>query len=261
MTSKQLLSFFLFFFSSGTLYGQTEIGKWMWYEGGVELKTGTQMQGYIKFSSEATNDVLQIYINNTPFDYDARQIRLFWVYDERINTMRTFYALPYFPAKNKVEFRFFEALVEGEYMLALQKLEYDVKQNLVYENRAVIQENIDKAIPEDYSGIKGFSSYNPLFTNFASFQVIEANNVTVPYLTIYLITPTTFVQRYNEPTPMNTQPVYLRNPQKKVLQELMQDEEKRINAFITKNRLSLRKPGDVLRIVAYFNEIKQQAAE
>ncbi|EMR04213.1 hypothetical protein [Cesiribacter andamanensis] len=211
----------------------------LWFKGMVELETGQRLQGAISYYSDFKAALLQIRTDGRTLSYDANQVVFFRFYDDQLGITRTFYSLPFTPEGSGHEIMlFFETLLEGGYLTALSKTEFRT-------------ETRQPRNPYMYRG-----HYIP---SWYDRNAMRGYSVVVPYETIYLVTPDSHIEAYNQPTSLASQEVRFRKPNPDMLMQLVRDKRSQVDAFISQNKLDVRKRQDLLRVVQYYNEIKDRS--
>jgi hypothetical protein len=235
---KYLPAFFLFCFIWPPVSAQQRGGD-LWFKGVVELESGQRLQGAISYYSDFKAALLQIRTEGKTLSYDANQVVFFRFYDDQLGITRTFYSLPYSPEGGSFEVMlFFETLLEGGHLSALSKTEFRTETRQAHN-------------PYMYRG-----HYIPTWYDR---NAMRGYSVVVPYETIYLVTPNSPIEPYNQPTSLASRDVRFRKPNQEMLMKLVRDRRSQIDAFISQNKLDVRKRQDLLRVVQYYNEIKDQS--
>lgn len=212
----------------------------LWFRGVVELENGELLEGHLSYYSDFKNALLQIKTGGKTLSYDANKVVSFRFFDEELNITRRFYSLPYKPNNNGYEVMlFFEALLEGSHLSALSKTEFRTETRQPY------------ASPYTYRGY-----YIPTWYQRSN---MRGYTVVVPYETLYLVTPETDIKAYSMPTSLASRDVRFRKPEPEMLMQLMRDKRGQINSFMEQNKLDLRKRQDVLQVIQYYNQLKDQA--
>jgi len=149
--------------------------------------------------------------------FSATTVERFEIFDEFYGGIRTFYSLPYAVNSDYKVPIFFELLVQGEEITLLCR-EY---------------------ITTDSRGM-GRGMYNPMYMN-PMYGMPMMNSSRLAFDFYFL--EDSGIQKYGQ--------------KKKELLEKMDDKSDEVKLFIRKNRLSHDKRGDLLRITAYYNQLKQ----
>jgi hypothetical protein len=149
--------------------------------------------------------------------FSATTVDRFEIFDEVYGGIRTFYSLPYAVNTDYQVPIFFELLVQGEEMTLLCR-EY---------------------ITTDSRGM-GRGMYHPMYMN-PMYGMPMMNSSRLAFDFFFL--EDSGIKKYSQ--------------KKKELLELMDDKSDEVKLFIRKNRLSHDKRGDLLRITAYYNQLKE----
>ena len=232
---------FCFFLSAALV--QAQIQDDLWFDGHVQLENGETVEGKLSYYSDNKTGLLQINIGSKILSYDAKQIISFSFYDNKLGINRRFYSLPYQrEGENYDIMLFFEANYEGSHLSLLSKTIFRT------ETRAT------NPYSYRYGGYYIPSWYNDPFMS-------RTYNVMVPYETLYLVSPESNIEQYAEPTPVNSKRVRYRKPDYELLLKLMKDKRGKIENFIEKHKLEYRDKTDLVKIVHYYNSLKQEEAE
>lgn len=149
--------------------------------------------------------------------FSATTVDRFEIFDEYYGGVRTFYSLPYAVNTDYQVPIFFELLVQGEEITLLCR-EY---------------------IAADSRGMHR-GMYNPMFMNpMYGMPMMNSSRLAFDY---YFLTESE-IQKYSQ--------------KKRELLEVMDDKSDEVKLYIRKNRLSHDKRGDLLRITAFYNQIKE----
>jgi hypothetical protein len=214
----------------------------LWFNGSVELEQGDIIQGELSYYSDYENGLLQIKVNGRTYSYNANQIIRFNFYDPQLRRDRSFYSLPYSPIGNPNDIMlFFEALYEGAYLSVLSKTEIRTQTRTANNG------------PFVYRGTY-IPSWHNRFRN-------DSFTILMPYETLYIVSPKSEIQDYNEPTALDRPDVRFKKAQTEELEKLMRDQGPQIQAFLQENKFDLRRRDDMIRTVAYYNELKQKLAK
>lgn len=234
--AKYLLLFLLLCVSSLSL--QAQMNRDLWFKGMVELEGGERLKGDISYYSDFKAALLQIRTEGKTLSFDANQLVFFRFFDEELKRTRTFYSLPYSPSdgQHKV-LLFFEAILEGGHLSVLSKTEF----------RTETRQN---SMPYSYRGYYIPSWYQR--SNMRGYTVV------VPYETIYLVTPDSPIEAYNAPTSLSERNPRFRKPNEDLLLDLTKDKRLLIEKFIDQNKLDTRRRDDLMIIIEYYNNIKDQ---
>lgn len=149
--------------------------------------------------------------------FSATSVERFEIFDEYYGGIRTFYSLPYAVNSDYEVPIFFEVLVQGEEVTLLCR-EY---------------------ITADSRGMNR-GMYHPMYMNpMYGMPMMNSSRLAFDY---YFLNGAE-IQKYGQ--------------KKKELLEVMDDKSAEVKLFIRKNRLSHDKRGDLLRITAYYNQLKE----
>ncbi len=227
-----------FFFSIGI--ARAQIQNDLWFDGAVQLEDGAIVEGKLSYYSDHKTGMLQINIGSKILSYDAKQIISFSFYDDQLGINRRFYSLPYKrEGENYDIMLFFEANYEGSHLSLLSKTVFKT------ETRAT------NPYSYRYGGHYIPSWYNDPYMS-------RTYSVMVPYETLYLVSPESSIEQYAEPTPVNSRRVRYRKPDYDLLLQMMKDKRGKIEAFIEKNKLEYREKADLVKVIHYYNSLKQQ---
>lgn len=151
--------------------------------------------------------------------FSATTVDHFEIFDEYYGGIRTFYSLPYAINSDYKVPIFFELLVQGDEITLLCR-EY---------------------ITTDARGMRR-GMYYPMYMNpMYGMPMMASSRLAFDF---YFLEDTG-IKKYSQ--------------KKKELFEIMDDKTDELKLFIRKNRLSHDKRGDLLRITAYYNQLKQQS--
>jgi len=214
------LYLFLIFLCLGTLgWAQTrnQFPSQIWHKGSLILADGSTTTGLVKYDLETNLVQLQA---ETVITFTASNVTSFEIYDEIYAGIRKFYSLPYALNGDYETPIFFEVLTQGEY-IALLCREY---------------------IATDSRGMNNWSGMgmgmgmgmNPFWgpQNVAGFRLAFT----------YYFLKNGRLERYSG--------------KKKELFELLTGYDEEMQLYMRKNRLEHDQRGDLLRITAYYNELK-----
>lgn len=149
--------------------------------------------------------------------FSATSVDRFEIFDEYYGGVRTFYSLPYAVNTDYQVPIFFELLVQGEEITLL------CREYITADSRGM------------YRGM-----YNPMFMNpMYGMPMMNSSRLAFDY---YFLTDSE-IQKYSQ--------------KKRELLEVMDDRSEEVKLYIRKNRLSHDKRGDLLRITAFYNQIKE----
>lgn len=151
--------------------------------------------------------------------FSATTVDRFEIFDEFYGGIRRFYSLPYAVNTDYQVPIFFELLVQGDEMTLLCR-EY---------------------ITTDARGM-GRGMYHPMYMNpMYGMPMMNASRLAFDF---YFLEDSG-IKKYSQ--------------KRKELLELMDDKSDEVKLFIRKNRLSHDKRGDLLRITAYYNQLKESS--
>ncbi len=151
--------------------------------------------------------------------FSAVSINHFELFDQQFGGVRVFYSLPYSASSSYKVPVFFELLFDGENMTLLCR-EYIKMENPGMNNMAWADMHMG---PMWGPPVPGLNRLAFKFYFLSGKDILEFNQ------------------------------------RKRELLELMDDKSPEIQLFMKKNRLSHEKRGDLLRITAYYNQLKQDA--
>ena len=151
--------------------------------------------------------------------YSATLVDHFEIFDEYYGGIRTFYSLPYAVNSDYEVPIFFELLVQGEEITLL------CREYITADSRGMYR-----------------SMYHPMYMNpMYGLPMMNSSRLAFDY---YFLTDSE-IEKYGQ--------------KKKELLKLMEDKSDEMKLYIRKNRLSHDKRGDLLRITAYYNQLKEQS--
>ena len=234
------------FFFVGTLLGnsrpaQAQVQEDLWFEGVVQLDNGQVIEGELSFYSNEKTGLLQINTGNKILSFDANQIISFNFFDSRLEMHRRFYSLPYkVPGQNYDIMLFFETTYEGQHISVLSKTIFR-----------------SEARSTNYNPYRYRGYYIPTWYNDP--YMPRTVSVMVPYETLYLVTPQSSIESYSEPTPLTSHRTRYRKADYELLLSMMKDKRGAVEKFVDTNKLDPRQKADLIRIVQYYNELKEQA--
>ena len=213
----------------------------LWFEGTVHLDNGEIIEGELSFYSTEKTGLLQINTGRKILSFDANQIISFNFYDERLEMHRRFYSLPYkVPEKNYDIMLFFETTYEGQHISVLSKTVFRSETRTTNYN------------PYRYRGYYIPTWYNDPY-------MPRSVSVMVPYETLYLVTPESSIESYSEPTPLASHRIRYRKADYDLLLSMMKDKRGAVEKYVDSNKLDPRQKADLIRIVQYYNDLKQKA--
>lgn len=228
----------IFFFSIG--FVQAQIQNDLWFDGSVQLEDGETIEGKLSYYSDHKTGMLQLNTGNKILSYDAKQIISFSFYDDQLGVNRRFYSLPFKrEGENYDIMLFFEASVEGSHLSLLSKTIFKT------ETRAT------NPYSYRYGGHYIPSWYNDPYMS-------RTYSVMVPYETLYIVSPESNIEQYTDPTPVNSRRVRYRKPDSNLLLQMMKDKRRKVETFVEKNKLDYREKNDLVKVIHYYNSLKQQ---
>lgn len=235
--------FYIFFFAGMLLSAslQAQIQDDLWFEGTVQLDDGNVVEGKISYYSDHKTGLLQINTGNKILAFDANQVISFNLYDDKLEMHRRFYSLPYNRSREDYDIMlFFEATYEGPHLSLLSKTIFRSESRTANYN------------PNRYRGY-----YIPRWYNdpYAPRTV----NVMVPYETLYIVTPESSIESYSEATPLTSNRIRYRKADYDLLLKMMKDKRGAIETFVDKRKLDPREKTDLIKIVQYYNSLKNEA--
>ncbi|MDO6437349.1 hypothetical protein Q4534_08030 [Cyclobacterium sp. 1_MG-2023] len=191
----------------------------VWHPGKVFLTSGQMSEGKVKYDLDANVVLVQ---TNTVETYSSASITYFEIFDEVYGGIRTFYSLPYALNSDYKTPIFFEVLTEGEDITLLCR-EFITTDNRGYNSYAMRGMYMNPMWGMPMMG-RGFSR---LDFNFYFLQ---------------------------------DQKIYKYNQKKSVLlKEIMDDKSSEMKLYMRKHKLHHDKRGDLLRITAYYNQLKSNS--
>lgn len=238
---KHILGIFFFFglLLGNNLQSRAQAQEDLWFEGYVQLDNGEVIEGKLSFYSTEKTGLLQINRNGKILAFDANQIISFNFFDDRLQMHRRFYSLPYkVPDQNYDIMLFFEAAYEGQHISVLSKTIFRTESRTTNYN------------PYRYRGYYIPTWYNDPY-------MPRSFNVMVPYETLYIVTPESSIENYSEPTPLSSNRVRYRKADYNLLLSLMKDKRGAVETYVDKNKLDPREKTDLIKIVQYYNHLKQ----
>lgn len=221
---------------------QAQIRDDLWFDGVVYLEKGDVIEGLLSFYSDHKTGMLQVNVGNKILSFDANQVMSFDFFDDKLGVNRRFYSLPYKrPGQNYDIMLFFEATVEGPHLSLLSKT--------IFRTETRTMNNY----PYRYRGYYIPNWYNDPY-------MPRSVSVMVPYETLYLVTPNSSIEDYTEATPLNSNRIRYRKPDYDMLLSMTKDKRGAIEKFITDNKLDHREKTDMIKIVQYYNSLKEGEA-
>lgn len=191
----------------------------VWHQGKVFLSSGQMYEGKVKYDLDANIVLVQ---GNTVETFSSASIKYFEIFDEVYGGIRTFYSLPYALNSDYKTPIFFELLTEGEDITLLCR-EFIATDNRGYNSYGMRGMYMNPMWGMPMAG-RGFSR---LDFNFYFLQ---------------------------------DQKIFKYNQKKSVLlKEFMDDKSSEMKLYMRKNKLSHDKRGDLLRITAYYNQLKSNS--
>jgi hypothetical protein len=149
--------------------------------------------------------------------FSAASVDQFEIFDEYYGGIRTFYSLPYAVNTDYEVPIFFELLIQGQDITLL------CREYVTTDSRGMYR-----------------SMYNPMYMNpMYGMPRMNSSRLAFDY---YFLTESE-IQKYRQ--------------KKKELLEVMDDKSDEVKLYMRKNRLSHDKRGDLLRITAYYNQLKE----
>jgi hypothetical protein len=237
---------FYFFFLIGALLGgnslqaQGQAQEDLWFEGMVRLDNGEVIEGDLSYYSNEKTGLLQINTGERILSFDANQIISFSFFDDRLEMHRQFYSLPYKVQDQNYDVNlFFEATYESPHISVLSKTIFRSETRSTNYNPR-------------YRGYYIPSWYNDPYTP-------RTFSVMVPYETLYLVTPESSIESYSEATPLTSHRIRYRKADYGLLLNMMKDKRGAIEKFVDTNKLDPRQKVDLIRVVQYYNSLKQEA--
>ena len=192
----------------------------VWHPGKVFLSSGQMYEGKLKYDLEANVVLVQ---GNTVETFSSASITYFEIFDEVYGGIRTFYSLPYALNSDYKTPIFFELLTEGEDITLL------CREFIATDNRGFNSYGMRSMYMNPMWGMpmgmgRGFSR---LDFNFYFLQ---------------------------------DQKIFKYNQKKNVLlKDVMEDRSSEMKLYMRKNKLHHDKRGDLLRITAYYNQLKSNS--
>ncbi len=236
---KRIFCFFLFIAALlGTHTLQAQAQEDLWFEGMVKLDNGEVVKGNLSYYSNDKTGLLQINTGKRILSFDANQVISFSFYDNQLEMHRRFYSLPYkVPEQDYDVMLFFEATYESPNISILSKTIFR-------------SETRSTNYSPRYRGYYIPSWYNDPYTP-------RTFSVMVPYETLYLVTPESSIETYSEPTPLRNYKVRYRKADYDLLLSMMKDKRGAIEKFVDDNKLNPREKTDLIKIVQYYDHLKQ----
>ena len=222
---------------------QAQIQDDLWFEGVVHLENGNTVEGMISYYSDHKTGLLQVNTGNKILSYDANQILSFNFYDDKLGINRRFYSLPFKrPGEDYDIMLFFEASYEGSHLSLLSKTVFKAETRTTnpYSYR--------------YGGYYIPSWYNDPY-------MPRSYSVMVPYETLYLVSPDSRIERYAEPTAINSRRIRYRKPNHDLLLNMVKSKRGKVEAYVKENKLDYKKKQDLVKIIGYYNSLKQEEVE
>lgn len=233
-----LLTAFFFFFVLGLSHAQIQDD--LWFDGIVKLENGDAVEGKISYYSDNKTGLLQINVGDKILSYDAKQVVSFHFYDDKLGLNRRFYSLPFKRAGENYDIMlFFEATYEGSHLSLLSKTVWKAETRTTnpYSYR--------------YGGYYIPSWYNDPY-------MPRTYSVMVPYETLYLVSPESEIERYADPTPINSRRIRYRKSDYDLLLDMVKDKRGKVEAFVKEHKLDYREKVDLVKIIGFYNKLKQQ---
>ncbi len=191
----------------------------IWHKGTLNLADGSSTSGLVKYDLETNLVQLQA---ETVITFTASNVLSFDIYDEIYGGIRKFYSLPYALNGDYETPVFFEVLTQGEH-IALLCREFIATDNRGMNNWAGM-------------GMGMGMGMNPFWgpQNIAGFRLAFT----------YYFLKNGRLERYSG--------------KKKELFDLLSGYDEEMQLYMRKNRLEHDQRGDLLRITAYYNELKNK---
>lgn len=216
---KKSIYFLLISLLVSTAVFAQEFPSQVWHDGKVYLASGEVHEGKIKYDME--NNIVRVQ-NNIVETFSSASISHFEIFDEYYGGLRVFYSLPYAINSDYKTPIFFELLTEGENITLL------CREYITVDNRGM-----------NAMGMRGMYM-NPMWG--PPMMGRGFNRLAFEY---YFLTEQE-IQKYSQ-------------KKSELLNEIMDDKSSEVKLFMRKNRLSHDKRGDLLRITAYYNQLKQNS--
>ncbi|MEX2512779.1 MAG: hypothetical protein WD398_07735 [Cyclobacteriaceae bacterium] len=191
----------------------------VWHEGKVFLASGEIHEGKVKYDMET--NIVQVQ-NNVIETFSSASISHFEIFDEYYGGIRIFYSLPYAVNSDYETPIFFELLTEGENITLL------CREYITVDNRGM-----------NNMGMRGMYM-NPMWG-----PPMMGRGFSRLAFDYYFLTDQE-IQKYSQ-------------KKRELLNEIMDDKSSEVKLYMRKNRLSHDKRGDLLRITAYYNQLKQNS--
>lgn len=231
--------FFLGLLLGNNIQSRAQAQEDLWFNGSVQLDNGQVIEGALSFYSTEKTGLLQINTGGKILSFDANQIISFNFFDDRLEMHRRFYSLPYkVPDQNYDVMLFFETTYEGQHISVLSKTIFRSETRTTNYN------------PYRYRGYYIPTWYNDPY-------MPRSVSVMVPYETLYLVTPESSIESYSEPTPLSSQRIRYRKADYDLLLRMMKDKRGAVEKYVDSNKLDPREKADLIRIVQYYNDLKQ----
>ncbi|SHN34897.1 hypothetical protein SAMN04488057_12412 [Cyclobacterium lianum] len=214
---------YLFILSSlflfATIAAAQEFPSQVWHDGKVFLSSGEMREGKVKYDLEA--NIVQVQ-SNTVETFSSASISHFEIFDEIYGGIRIFYSLPYALNSDYKTPIFFELLTEGQEITLL------CREYITVDNRNF-----------NTMGMRGMYM-NPMWGMPMMGRGFNRLDFDFYFL--------------------QDQKIYKYSQKKReLLNDFMDDKSSEMKLYMRKNRLSHDKRGDLLRITAYYNQIKRNS--
>ncbi|WP_439484002.1 hypothetical protein [Cyclobacterium plantarum] len=202
-----------------TVAGAQEFPSQIWHDGKVYLSSGEVHEGKVKYDLEA--NIVQVQ-SNTVETFSSASISHFEIFDEIYGGIRIFYSLPYALNSDYKTPIFFELLTEGQEITLL------CREFITVDNRNF-----------NTMGMRGMYM-NPMWGMPMMGRGFNRLDFDFYFL--------------------QDQKIYKYSQKKReLLNDFMDDKSSEMKLYMRKNRLSHDKRGDLLRITAYYNQIKRNS--
>jgi len=196
----------------------------VWHPGKVFLSSGQMYEGKLKYDLDANVVLVQ---GNTVETFSSASITYFEIFDEVYGGLRTFYSLPYALNSDYKTPIFFELLTEGEDITLL------CREFITADNRGF-----------NSNGMRGMYM-NPMWGMPMGGMPMGGRGFSRLDFNFYFL---------------HDQKIFKYNQKKNVLlKDFMEDKSSEMKLYMRKNKLSHDKRGDLLRITAYYNQLKSNS--
>jgi hypothetical protein len=191
----------------------------IWHKGTLNLADGSSTSGLVKYDLETNLVQLQA---ETVITFTASNVLSFDIYDEIYGGIRKFYSLPYALNGDYETPIFFEVLTQGEH-IALLCREFIATDNRGMNNWGGMGMGMGMGM-NPFWGPQNVTGFRLAFT--------------------YYFLKNGRLERYSG--------------KKKELFDLLSGYDEEMQLYMRKNRLEHDQRGDLLRITAYYNELKNK---